>query len=262
MRESEVRKHWEANAEAWTYLSRRGYDVTRDFLNTPAFLKLLGRVRGLQGLDLGCGEGHNTRLVARRGARMTAIDISGTFIRHALEEEARRPLGIKFGRASAARLPLKDRSFDFCMATMSFMDMANPGRALHEAFRVLKPGGFLQFSICHPCFLTPKLRWLYDAKGRKEAMAVGNYFRKEDGEIDEWIFGAAPAKLKRRFPKFRIPRFDRTLSSWVNLLLDTGFVLERLVEPYPSDATLRKYPPLYDGRIIAWSLIVRGRKPR
>jgi SAM-dependent methyltransferase len=261
MRAAEVRACWEANAEAWTFLSRRGYDITRDFLNTPAFLRLLGGVRGLRGLDIGCGEGHNTRLVARKGARMTAIDISRTFLKHAQEEEVRRPLGISYARASGERLPYDPASFDFCMATMSLMDMAKPEQALREAFRVLKPGGLLQFSITHPCFLTPKLRWLLDREGRKEAMAVGDYFRKEDGAIDEWIFGAAPDELKNRFPKFRIPRFDRPLSSWLNSVLDAGFVLERLSEPCPSDAVLRKCPSLYDGRIIAWSLIVRCRKP-
>jgi SAM-dependent methyltransferase len=262
MRSSEVRKCWEANAEAWTFLSRRGYDITRDLLNTPAFLKLLGNVRGLRGLDIGCGEGHNTRLVARKGARMTAIDISETFLKHAQDEETRRPLGIRYARANGERLPFKSGSFDFSMATMSLMDMARPERTLSEAFRVLKPGGFLQFSITHPCFLTPKLRWLYDREGRKDAMAVGDYFRKEDGVIDEWIFGAAPEALKSRFPKFRIPRFDRTMSRWLNSVLDAGFVLERLAEPCPSDAVLGKCPSMYDGRIIAWSLIVRCRKPR
>ena len=37
---------------------------------------MLPDVRGLAGLDIGCGEGHNTRLLAGRGARLTAIDIS------------------------------------------------------------------------------------------------------------------------------------------------------------------------------------------
>ncbi len=34
----EVGQFWDSNAEAWTTLSRQGYDVYRDFVNTPAFL--------------------------------------------------------------------------------------------------------------------------------------------------------------------------------------------------------------------------------
>ncbi len=52
-------------------VARAGYDVFRDHLNTPAFFALLPDVAGLSGLDIGCGEGHNTRLLARRGARVT-----------------------------------------------------------------------------------------------------------------------------------------------------------------------------------------------
>ena len=38
---------------------------------------------GLMGLDLGCGEGNNTGLIARRGARMIGIDVAPTFVRYA-----------------------------------------------------------------------------------------------------------------------------------------------------------------------------------
>ena len=44
---------------------RAGYDHYRDGLNTPAFLAMLPETRGLSGLDIGCGEGHNTRLLVK-----------------------------------------------------------------------------------------------------------------------------------------------------------------------------------------------------
>lgn len=69
MDHEEVGRFWNENAETWTRLARAGYDVYRDHFNSPAFLELLPDVRGLAGLDIGCGEGHNTRLLARRGAR-------------------------------------------------------------------------------------------------------------------------------------------------------------------------------------------------
>ena len=69
----EVGRYWNDNAEAWTELARAGCDVYRDYLNTPAFLAMLPDVRGLSGVDIGCGEGHNTRLIAQRGARLVGI---------------------------------------------------------------------------------------------------------------------------------------------------------------------------------------------
>jgi putative hydrolase of the HAD superfamily len=81
MKDEEVGRYWEGNAEAWTKLSRAGYDVYRDYLNTPAFLEMLPDVAGLRGLDIGCGEGHDTRQVAGRGASVTGLDIAPTFHR-------------------------------------------------------------------------------------------------------------------------------------------------------------------------------------
>jgi 2-polyprenyl-3-methyl-5-hydroxy-6-metoxy-1,4-benzoquinol methylase len=92
----EVGRYWESNARAWTTLSRQGWDVYRDALNTPAFLELLPDIGGRSGLDLGCGEGHNTRLLAARGARIVGVDLVPTFIEYAREAERESPLGIQY----------------------------------------------------------------------------------------------------------------------------------------------------------------------
>ena len=90
MEDEEVSRFWNDNAEAWTQLTRAGYDTYRDHLNTPAFLALLPDVEGLAGLDVGCGEGYNTRLIAQRGAQVTGVDISEVFIAHAHQVRARK----------------------------------------------------------------------------------------------------------------------------------------------------------------------------
>jgi len=256
-----VGEMWNANAEAWTQLARAGYDTSRDFVNTPAFLGMLPEVRNLCGVDIGCGEGHNTRLLAQHGARMTAFDVAETFLHHARATETETPLGIEYQLASAHAMPFADASFDFATSFMCLMDMPEPERAIREAFRVLKPGGFFQFSITHPCFQTPLWRWVYDDQGQRLGVVCGQYFDHVDGRIDEWIFGAAPEELKRKYPKFRIPRFDRTLSEWVNTLLDTGFAIERMAEPTVDDAILRQHPNLADHRTVGYFLILRCRKP-
>src|SRR6516225_4872154 len=85
----DTRKQWNANAAAWTELSRAGFDVYRDLVNTPAFFALLPPVNGVWCLDLGCGEGHNTRLLADRGAHVVALDVVEAFIRSAVGDEPR-----------------------------------------------------------------------------------------------------------------------------------------------------------------------------
>src|SRR5215212_222760 len=261
MDHEEVGRYWDENAGVWTELVRAGYDHYRDGLNTPAFFEMLPNVEGLNGLDLGCGEGHNTRLLAQRGARLTGIDISETFIRHAKEAEAAQSLGIDYGLASAVELPFGVATFDFVTAFMSLMDIPETERVLAEAYRVLGPGGFFQFSITHPCFDTPHRVNLRDESGFTYAIEVGDYFRGREGAVKEWLFSAAPPDVKEGVTPFRTPVFMRTLSSWLNRLVEAGFVLERFGEPYPSDEDVRERPGLQDAQVVAYFLHVRARKP-
>ena len=106
MDHEEAGRFWNGNAEAWTKLARAGYDVYQDHLNTPAFFAMLPDVAGLSGLDIGCGEGHNTRLLAQRGARVTAIDIAESFVARARQAEADEP----WGSTTAWPAPWRSRS--------------------------------------------------------------------------------------------------------------------------------------------------------
>ncbi len=260
MKHTQVKRYWDENAEAWTHLARAGYDTYRDYLNTPAFFQMLPDVTGLAGIDIGCGEGYNTRLLAKRAARMTALDISEVFIQYARSSKDHAPSGLNYLVASAVELPFADATFDFATSFMSLMDIPETEQVIAEAYRVLKPGGFLQFSISHPCYTTPYRRNLRNEQGVTYAIEVGDYFRRLDGELEEWIFSAAPPEVKAGWPKFRIPRFTRTLSQWLNLLMEKGFVLERVEEPYPDDRVVSAYPNLQDAQVVAYFLLVRARK--
>jgi SAM-dependent methyltransferase len=261
MNHKEAGRLWNDSADSWTKLVRSGYDVYRDYFNTPAFFRMLPNVALLSGLDIGCGEGYNTRLLARRSAGMAAVDIAEVFIAHATQAETDQPLGIDYRVASAVDLPFADATFDFATGFMSFMDIPETDQVLAEAYRVIKPGGFLQFSICHPCFDTPHRRNLRDANGRTYAIEVGDYFHTREGDIDEWLFGAAPPAAKLGLRQFTIPRFTRTLSEWLNMIVETGFLLERIEEPRPSDETVAACPDLQDAQLVSYFLHFRLRKP-
>lgn len=260
MKSEEVARLWEANAETWTRHARMGYDVYRDALNTPAFLAMLPQIGGLRGLDIGCGEGTNTRELARLGARMVAIDIAPTFIRHARTVEISDPLGILFLVADALSLPFADIAFDFATAFMSMMDMPDQGRALQEAYRILRPGGFLQFSILHPCFAPPHRRVLRNPDGTTRAIEVGGYFEAINGQVETWWFGTLPREERDRVAPFRVPRFHRTLSEWVDIICRAGFVIEKFGEPSASPELARGLPFVADTRVAPLFLHCRVRK--
>lgn len=266
MDDEEVARHWDANAPDWVMAVRAGYDVYRDWVNNPAFFAMLPPVAGLRVLDVGCGEGTNTRLLADRGAKVVGVDVSREMIAAARDQEARQPRMIEYHVASGSDLRLfGDCSFDAAVSTMAMMDLADYAGCVREVARVLRAGGFFQFSITHPCGFTPRWRWVRDERGRREGFLVGNYFSFEAIEprqaLDEWFFGAAPAEVKAAARPFRIPRFFRTLSEYFNTLVEAGFVVERMCEPHAGEQSARDCPNVADTRLAPYFLVFLCRKP-
>ncbi len=255
----DIGKHWDELAPTWTALGRGGYDYYRDSFNTPAFLESLPEIQGLSGLDIGCGEGHNTRLLAERGARMSAVDISQVFVELANEVQAQDPAAA-FTAASAVELPFPEGIFDFATGFMSFMDIPETELVLQEASRVLKPGGFLQFSISHPCFDTPHRVHIRDEAGKTIAFEIGDYFRNLEGETVTLNKPGSQA-YEDGYPTIEIPRFTRTLSQWVNTLIAAGLQIEWMGEPRPSAEAAAAYPAVQDAQVVAYFLHIRARKP-
>jgi ubiquinone/menaquinone biosynthesis C-methylase UbiE len=221
-------KRWAENAVTWTRLTRAGYDEYRDVVNTPRFMQFLPDISGLTGLDIGCGEGTNTRTVAVEAGSMQAIDAIDTFITAAQEIEARNPLGITYQKADACHLPFDDASFDFATSFMCLMDFPGADLALAEAFRFLRPNGFLQFSILHPCFTTLGSQKFIDPATRRYGRTVVNYFDQTDGVEETWSFSALPKEIRYTIKPYIVPRYHRTLSQWVSDIVGAAFVLEAI----------------------------------
>ena len=247
----EVSRAWDANADLWIRHVRAGWDRYREEFNNPMFLAFLPELAGKAVIDLGCGEGRNTREFARRGARLTGIDVSRKMIAAAMAAEAQEPLGISYREASFSDLSaFNAASFDLAVSTMALMDGPDFEDAAREAYRVLRPGSGLYFSVLHPCFVTPAQKWIRNEAGEEIGFRVGEYF-SDDVHIDRWRFSAAPEETG---DLFAIPRFPHRLKTYINGLIAAGFRILKIQEPRPTEemvaarpsfARLRRHMPLF-----------------
>jgi SAM-dependent methyltransferase len=133
----------------------------------PAFDRL-GPLAGRRVLDYGCGHGMAAVVLARRGAAVTAFDLSPGYLAEAQRRAAANGVSVAFVQADGERLPFADASFDrvWGNAILHHLDLR---AAAHELRRVLAPGGLAVF--CEPWGDNPLLAWArrrlsYPGKGR------------------------------------------------------------------------------------------------
>jgi ubiquinone/menaquinone biosynthesis C-methylase UbiE len=121
-----------------------------------AELQLLGDVRGLAILELGCGGGQCAVAFAQQGAQVTGVDVSAAQLHYAQERAAAAGVAVTFVAASAANLVgFADGAWDLVFAVYALPYVTPLEQCLAECWRVLRPGGRLVFSLDHPvrdCF--------------------------------------------------------------------------------------------------------------
>lgn len=235
----DVAKFWDRNADTWTEYVRKRLDRYRETFNNPCFLKFIGNLNNRTVLDAGCGEGYNTRIFAKLGAKMTGIDISKKLINYAKQEERRNPLGIRYYNASFHDLSIfKKENFDVVVSSMALMDGPDFEKTLKEIYRVIRFKGDLFFSISHPCFFTRGVSWIRDDNGNCIKFTGSDYFSKAQW-IEIWKLDKDATT--KNAPKLKVPRFPMILSEYVNLVIKAGFILIKMEEPKPSLQICKKY---------------------
>lgn len=93
-------------------------------------------------VDIGCGEGYLTLEAARWARRVVGIDRSQSVLGRARQlGERRKVTNVTWKRGEIERLPVPDASFDVALLSQTLHHAADPGQAVDEAARVLRPGG-------------------------------------------------------------------------------------------------------------------------
>ena len=95
----------------------------------------------LSTLDVGCGSGFLTVLLAELGHQATGIDVAGESLHAARAQASAAGVNVALRRADAERLPFAPASFDRLIERHVIWLLPDPAGACREWFRVLRPGG-------------------------------------------------------------------------------------------------------------------------
>jgi SAM-dependent methyltransferase len=214
---------WESHADWWIEGFTDGADPEYEEQILPlADAELAGFARVL---DIGCGDGQISRLLAARGAAVVGVDPTWNQIRVAGE----RGGGASYVRSGASELPFAAESFDAAVACLVFEHIDDVYGAIDEVARVLRPGGRFSFFLNHPLLQTPGSGWISDhtLDPPESYWRIGPYLVEQDSveQVERGVF---------------IRFLHRPLSTYLNALVDAGLVLERMVEPAPPSGFLNR----------------------
>jgi SAM-dependent methyltransferase len=119
------------------------YDYFSRFMESSAieFLDRLQIPAGASLLDVACGSGQLSLVAARRGAKVTGVDIASNAILAARGRASVERIEARFDEGDAEALPYADASFDVVTSLYGAMFAPQPERVADELVRVCRPGG-------------------------------------------------------------------------------------------------------------------------
>lgn len=138
-----ISKHWNRRAEQYDATSH--HDI-RNSEQEEIWLQLIRKItanKRLNVLDVGCGTGFLSMLLAKEGHHVTGIDMASDMLKKAEKKAKERGYSIDFQVGDAESLPFHDASFDLVVNRFLVWTLPNPTKAFLEWNRVLKANGRL-----------------------------------------------------------------------------------------------------------------------
>ncbi len=221
----------------------------------PALFSLLPDMKGKKVLDLGCGFGEHCMEYIKMGAeKVVGLDISEKMLEVAKKENSDPKITYLHMPMEDLGM-LKDRlgegddiQFDVVISSLAFHYIEDFRGVLKKINSLMADKGLFIFSQEHPfntCF-SGRDRWTVDENGEKLHVNLKNYCVEKETEC-EWFVD-------------NVKRYHRMFSTIINTLIEEGFTIEKLIEPYPNEEILAKYPDYRDNLHKPDFLIVRSRK--
>jgi SAM-dependent methyltransferase len=211
-------------------------------------LALLPVVAGRRVLDLGCGAGQLAHHLATTGAaEVVGVDVSERMLALARTKWAHPRVTYHHGAVEEVEFPAA--RFDLVVSSLVLHYVDDYSRLVRRISGWLAAGGVLVYSTEHPIYTArlPGDGWVLDDAGRRTRWALDRY--ADEGAREETWFVPGVRKV------------HRMLATLVNGLVDAGLVVERVIEPIPSEQWLHDHPLARDERRRPVFLLVRARKP-
>jgi SAM-dependent methyltransferase len=230
--------------QAYSKLERsvRGLDGAPEW---PALRALLPNLRGLKVLDLGCGFGWFCRWARESGASVVlGLDVSDKMLAQA--RAATQDPAITYTRTDLEHVNLVRKSFDLVYSSLTLHYLEGLNKLMGQVYQALVPGGRLVFSVEHPIFTAPSNpNWISSAAGGR-IWPLDRYL-DEGPRTTEWL---AKGVIKQH----------RTLETYINPLVQLGFVLKHIEEWSPSKEQIVAHPEWADERQRPPFLLVAARR--
>lgn len=198
----------------------------------PVFRTLLPDLRQKRVLDLGCGFGWHCRYARQEGAESAVgVDLSENMLARA--REATDDPGIEYRRSAIEDIHFPVDTFDVVISSLALHYVERFDLVCRRVHACLAAGGRFVFSVEHPVFTAMAAQdWCYGSEGERKHWPVDDYYA-EGPRHTHWLTED-------------VVKYHRTVTTYVNTLLDSDFHIVRLVEPGPSPEMLRDRPDLKD----------------
>ena len=189
----------------------------------PNLLRMLALKKEEQVLDLACGQGYFSRLMAETGAVVTGLDISDALIMRARERTEQKEITYITAPADATGLPAE--SMDRVVMVLALENIESIERLFAEIARVLKKDGKVMLVMLHPAFRIPQHSdWGYDEKKEVQYRRVDKYLSEVAVEIAQHPFKEEGKK------EITTITFHRSLQWHMKIFKKQGFVIATIEE--------------------------------
>ena len=181
-------------------------------------------LRGARVLDVACGHGRASCGLARLGAAVVGVDLSAELIAVAREREREERLGIEYYAVDVAQ-PRKwwnGVAFDGAVCEMAMMDIEDLDGTVNVVAQTVRSDGWFVISTVHPCFPG-------NDAGLSSWPPDATYFDEGRWTSDDHNPDGV---------RIRVGSSHRTIATYVNTLINAGFVIECLVEPQAPVPTM------------------------